>query len=332
MREMKIAPQHIKAISGRAVTGLFSVFGNIDSYGDIVTPGAFTKTFSDRGGEIFHLWQHDFESPAIAVVKDLRELRQDELPDSVKSSHPDATGGAEVTREYLDTPRGNEIMAGLNAGVPYKMSFAFDPVKIAMTEQDDQKVRLLREVRIYETSDVLWGANDATVASKGKQPTTKAITRALRNLKASGADLWEMQDECYDLSGGASAFASVAYLLGGECDSAESAAPLIAALRMLLTFLDAEISDVEALIAAGQSADMQMNSIAGLERQIKALLKAGARHSDADMKRINAMHDMAVELGATNCAADKADTAPEESRAEPVSLTLEKARLFILNY
>lgn len=327
MREMKVAPQHIKTISGRTITGLFSVFGNIDSYGDIVTPGAFTKTFNDRGGEIFHLWQHDFASPAIAVVKDLRELRQDELPDAVKAKHPDATGGAEVTREYLDTPRGNEIMAGLHAGVPYKMSFAFDPIKVAMTEQDDQSVRLLREVRIYETSDVLWGANDATVASKRARVTTKALSAALRNLKMTGPDLWAMHDECYDLAGGASAFASVAYLLMSECNDATNAAPLIAALRLLLDFLGGEVNDVEAMIVAGQVADMQLMSVAGLQQQMKTLLRT------ADDTTLAAMHAIAADLSALSPNADAAP-AHDESRAEsalPISLTLEKARLFFLN-
>lgn len=330
MRETKIAPQHIKNINGRTVTGLFSVFGNVDSYGDIVTPGAFTKTFNDRGGQIFHLWQHDFESPAIAVVKDLRELRQDELPDAVKAAHPDATGGAEVAREYLDTPRGNEIMAGLNAGVPYKMSFAFDPIKVAMTEQDEQKVRLLREVRIYETSDVLWGANDATVASK-RAPSTKAIAAALRELKAP-EDLWQAFDGCYDLANGASALASIAYLLSGECAEPADAAPLLAALRLLLDYLANETNEVEALISSGQQ--IQTAGLIGIAQQLKAF-KAGARHGAADVELINAIHHATVDLGATQCKGIADDTAPDESRAEPqqaASLTLEKARLFLLNY
>ena len=330
MPERKVSPQLITKTAGRAVTGVFSVFGNIDSYGDVVQPGAFTKTLSERGGQIFHLWQHDFNAPAIAVVKDLRELRQDELPDSVKTSHPDATGGAEVTREYLDTARGNEILAGINAGVPYQMSFAFDPIKVSMGEQNGTKVRFLHEVRMFESSDVLWGANDATRAVKRK-PTTKAITAALRELKAPD-DWYVAFDGCYDLAGGANAFASVAYLLGGEANEPDDAKPLISALRLLLEWMGSEVDEVEAALAAGQSNEaLSLRALVGVAEQIKA----GARHGTADMKLINAIHQAAVDLGSTQCKGIADDTAPDESRAEPheaVSLTLEKARLFLLNY
>lgn len=337
MPERKVLPHFRKSISGRAVTGIYSVMGNVDSYADVAVSGMFTKTVAERKDQIFHLWQHDFDSPAIAVVKDLRELRQDELPDAIKSAYPEATGGEEVTREYLETPRGEEILKGHVAGVPYQMSFAFDPVKFDLGEQDGVKVRFLREVRLYETSDVLWGANNATIASK-RAPTTKMISAALRALKSGDMDMraiWEAQDECYDLAGGASAFSSVAYLLAGECSDAVASAPLIAALRMLLSFLENEIADVEAQITAGTATDMQLMALPGIRRQLKTL-KAGNRHSSTDYDLIDSIGAAVVDLGARNIALidpNKAAPPPTpESRAETVSLTLEKARLFLLDY
>jgi HK97 family phage prohead protease len=328
MRERKVLPHFRKAIQGRAVTGIFSVFGNIDSYKDVVMPGAFTKTVAERKDEVFHLWQHSFDAPAIAVVKELRELRQDELPDAIKAKHPEATGGQEVTREYLETERGEELLKGHIAGVPYKMSFAFDPVKFDLGEQDGVKVRYLRENRLYETSDVLWGANDATIASK-QAPTAKALAAAFGGLKVTDdiRALWAAQDECYDLAGGASAFCSVAYLLAGECDDPAASAPLIAVLRMLLSFLENEISDVEAQIAAGTASDgMQLMALPGLLRQVKTLQECSLLTSaDADL-----LEQIGAAVSSLIPSIDP--PAPAESRAEPVSLTLEKARLFILDY
>lgn len=377
-RERKVVPHFRKDIHGRAVTGIFSVFGNIDQYKDVVMPNSFTKTFAERGDDIFHLWQHDFESPAIAVIQDLRELRQDELTDEIKRKYPEAIGGAQVTREYLETERGGEILKGHVAGVPYKMSFAFDPVKFDLGELHGEKVRYLRENRLHETSDVLWGANDATVASKmpldillrqielhvkdgaptpdlinqiasvvaelgatnikriSAPPTTKEVTTALHSLKGM-EEIWRAQSDSFGLADGAGAFSSLAYLLARACDDPVAAAPLLAALRLLIAYLSGEINGVEAQIAAGAAdVGLQLASLQGLELQMKALLKAGARHNDSDLKLLNTIHKAVVDLGATNCKGivgdeDKADLiipAPvkETSRAEEAtplhSLTL----------
>lgn len=169
MAERKAAPHYIKAISGRTVTGIFSVFGNIDAYDDIVMPGAFAKTISERAGRILHFWAHDISDVPTAVVNSLREIGRDELPPEVLAAAPDALGGCEVTRTYLDTDDGNEVLTALTSGVPLQMSFGFDPVTYDFAEvptMPGYRVRRLTEVRLYETSDVNFGANDATVASR----------------------------------------------------------------------------------------------------------------------------------------------------------------------
>jgi HK97 family phage prohead protease len=169
--EQKHAPQYVRKVDGRTVVGIFSVFGNRDSYNDVIQPGAFAKTIQERAGRIVHLWQHDMQAPPIARVVGLRELTRAELPPELLRDFPEASGGAEVTREYLDTPRANEVLQNIKAGVPLQMSFAFDAVKYDFEELPDAKYeweqqRNLREVRLWETSDVLWGANEATLASK----------------------------------------------------------------------------------------------------------------------------------------------------------------------
>lgn len=191
-RELKSTPQHIKTVKDRSVIGIFSVFGNADSYDDVIHPGAFTKTLAERGKKVVHLWQHDFGAPPIAVITEIRELTREQLPAELLQEHPEVTGGMEVTREYLDTPRGNEVLAGIKAGSPLEMSFAFDAIKYDFAEKPGAKyewerIRNLREVRLYETSDVLWGANDATIASKSHFPVElllKQLQAYLGELKA----------------------------------------------------------------------------------------------------------------------------------------------------
>lgn len=150
----------------RVRTGIAAVFGNVDSYKDITHPGAFTKTLSEGRSRWVHLWNHNAMEPPIATVLDIREVGKGELPEEILKYAPDATGGLLVKREYLKTPRAEEVLAGIDAGAITEMSFAYDIVKSDYSEtKGDQQIRNLREVALYDTSDVNWGANPATVAS-----------------------------------------------------------------------------------------------------------------------------------------------------------------------
>jgi len=160
------------ADDGRTVTGFAAVFGNIDLGADRIHRGAFRKTITEQAGRIKHLWMHDMFQPPVAVVKELREVGRDELPDAVQARFPEAAGGLLVTRRYLDTPRGNEILAGVVGGAITEMSIGYDAKKFDFeqmpgdAEHAPMMVRNLRELRLYDTSDVTYGMNEATVASK----------------------------------------------------------------------------------------------------------------------------------------------------------------------
>lgn len=165
--EIKATPHFIKSIDDRTVTGIFAVHGNVDSGYDRSHPGAFAKTISERGGDVRFLWGHDFMSPPVAKIDSLRELSRDELTTLVLGKAPEATGGVEVVRTYLDTPRGNEILAGVKSGAISEMSYAYDALQFDFEEADGKQVRNLRQVKLYEVSDVNFGMNPATQGAKG---------------------------------------------------------------------------------------------------------------------------------------------------------------------
>lgn len=243
--EYKSAPAHIKSIEGRKVTGIFAVHGNRDSYDDISYPGSFTKTIAERGAKVKFLWNHNmFGGPPVAKVLGLREVTRDELPDQVLQLAPEAMGGVEVVREYLSTASAEEVFQAVQAGAVDEMSYGYDAVKFAFAEIDGTQIRQLQEVRLWEVSDVIFGANPATVGSK------------------------------FGVS-----------------------------LEMLFKQIEA----------------------------YQAAFKAGARHSAADKKLLNAIHHAAVDLGATNCkgkAEEEEDqTDSGKSRADVPSLTLLKSQL-----
>lgn len=190
--ELKATTYGVKQIEGRSVTGIASVFGNVDTGFDRMWPGAFTKTISERRAKFRHLWNHDSFNPPIATIDDIKEIGRADLPDTVLAAAPDAVGGLQITRTYLDTPRGNEVLAGLKLGAINEMSFGYDaiPGKVQFTEEGNNTIRELYEVRLWDTSDVNWGMNEATVGVKGAVLTMplevllKHIEAVMQHMKA----------------------------------------------------------------------------------------------------------------------------------------------------
>lgn len=186
--EHKAMPSVVKSVEGRTVTGIGAVHGNIDSYADISHPGSFAKTIAERMGRIKFLWNHDFYGgPPIALIKSIREVGRDELPEKVLDLAPNATGGVEVTREYLKNERAEAVFEAVVSGAADEMSYGYDPVKMDFGEMDGTKVRNLREIRLWEFSDVIFGANPATVGSKLHMPLDlllKQIEATLEEYKA----------------------------------------------------------------------------------------------------------------------------------------------------
>lgn len=176
-RDYKSVPfTNIKAqSSGRIRGGIASVFGNIDGIGDRVMPGAFAKTIAEGAKRCKHLWNHSYQHPPVATIVELRELSRAELPQEVIDKSPEATGGLLVKREYYNVDLANWILQAVDAGDVNEMSFAYDTIQSSTrTEptpgdpEKTQEVRELLELKLYDTSDVLWGCNYATVADGAK--------------------------------------------------------------------------------------------------------------------------------------------------------------------
>jgi len=155
-----------KAIDGRTVVGIVAVHGNVDDGGDKSWPGSFADPSVDGRDRAVFLWMHDSMQPPTAAINYVREIRAADLPPKVLGYAPDATGGVEISRTYLDTPRGNEILTSIAAGALHEMSYAYVPIQYDFEEINGKTVRNLRKVEIFDYSDVDWGMNGATVGSK----------------------------------------------------------------------------------------------------------------------------------------------------------------------
>jgi len=153
----------------RVVKSIFSVFGNVDDGGDRIWPGAFGKTLQERKSRVKVLWQHDSYAPPIGVPVSISEIGRSELPDDLKEMYPDASGALMAAVQYLDTPRGDEVLSGIRAGAITENSIGYDPVKFDFEDSAEVKwgtIRNLREVRLFDISPVNWGMNSATTNVK----------------------------------------------------------------------------------------------------------------------------------------------------------------------
>lgn len=149
---MKIKDAHVKIKAGPddgladgEFTAYASVFGNRDSYGDVVEPGAFTATLADwktSGDPIPLLWGHNMADPDFNLGAVLDAV-QDEK-------------GLLVTAQLdLDSPKAAQTYRLLKGRRVRQMSFAYD---VEEGKQDGEDFRL-KKLKLHEVSIVPLGAN-----------------------------------------------------------------------------------------------------------------------------------------------------------------------------
>ena len=167
--KVKDWPAHIKALTGDDAEGTFeaivSVFGNLDSYGDVVVAGAFTDTLAAwkaSGNPIPVIWSHDWSDPFshIGYTLDAAELMpgDERLPDDLKNN-----GGLWVKgRLDLDNAKANQVYRLMKGGRVSQFSFAYDVDEGAWIENEDGNHYELRRLQLYEVGPCLVGANEAT--------------------------------------------------------------------------------------------------------------------------------------------------------------------------
>jgi len=167
------------------VTAIFAVMGNVDSGGDRIHPGAFTKTFAERGSRVRILDHHNTFSVRDAIAKPLRlrEVGASDLPPEALSKFPEATGGAELTAKFmLDDDASMAIFRRIKEGVVNEWSFGYDPLDFDYSKEEvdgqDVTVRNLRTLRLWEVSPVLWGMNEATSTTGVKDDNPDAEDKA----------------------------------------------------------------------------------------------------------------------------------------------------------
>ncbi len=128
--------------------GHFSVFENLDDGNDVMHAGAFAKTIAERGTRVKVFYAHDWMKligPAPTVLKE------------------DSVGLYAQGRLTLESFWGKEAWALMRDNALNEGSIGYEPVKWDYEARDGgsewDRIRHLREVKLYEISPVPLGMN-----------------------------------------------------------------------------------------------------------------------------------------------------------------------------
>lgn len=180
--KLKVGPDD--GLTEGQFTAYASVFGNIDSYGDVVAPGAFAKDlerWEKSGNPIPLLFGHNMSDPDYNLGH-IVEAKEDD------------TGLLVTAQLDLDNQKAVQVYRMLKGRRINQMSFAYDvieggPASRAKdgTEDDDdpdtEHYYELRQLKLYEVSVVTIGANQETEILAVKQMPTVA-ERIVEDIKA----------------------------------------------------------------------------------------------------------------------------------------------------
>ena len=202
-------PALIKSVDGKKgiVTGYFSAFNNVDADGDIIRPGAFTKTIAEKGPNsaqprIKHLFNHNTSQP-LGVLMTLSE-------DSTGLAYESQIGTHTLGQDFVKMVESNLIT---------EHSIGFRTIKKNQLQDYEGYMKNpsagwfeIKEIELWEGSSLTsWGANQNTpltsLKTKGQKEIVadlivrqKNIEKFCRNTTASDETIELLLIECKQLT------------------------------------------------------------------------------------------------------------------------------------
>jgi len=156
--------------STRRVKAVWSRMNNVDLDNDIIVPEAFTKTLMERGPSgknlVWSLVDHKADMNNVIGKPEQLYVEGDMLV---------------AITPIVGTDKGTDMLKMYEAGLINQHSIGFSTMK--QDWQDDSKqVRLIKEVKLYEGSAVLWGANPETPTISVKSQSKEDLNNRLEKL------------------------------------------------------------------------------------------------------------------------------------------------------
>lgn len=165
------------------IQGYFAVFGNIDSDGDMIMPGAFKKSLQESIGRVKHLLQHDPSKPLSSTKSGLKIL-EDSTGLYFDSTITKTSWGKDTLLLYMD-------------GVIDEHSIGYEVIKNHKAASYNE----LHQLKLWEGSTVTWGANEQALATGIKSMSkeqmidrSSLIAKALRNGKYENDEVFDLLD------------------------------------------------------------------------------------------------------------------------------------------
>lgn len=163
LKSLNLATSQIKmgAEGGLSFSGYASVFGGVDSYGDMIIPGAYKSTLENRDRPIQLRWNHYGD-----VIGKFTEIYEDEKGLFVSG---ELTKGHSVAENVAASLRHGAI-SGLSIGYSVK-DYEIDGV-----------IRKLKDIELYEISVVETPAdNNAHISSVKSATKLSDVEKFLRS-------------------------------------------------------------------------------------------------------------------------------------------------------
>ena len=199
-----------------------SVFGNKDSYGDVVMPGAFTDTLAEwkaSGNPIPVYWSHRMDDPDYNIGQVVEAKETDQGLEVL--AQLDLDGDGSKARQVYRLLKGRRVT---------QFSFAYDVEEGAWVEQTDggetDSHYELRKVKLYEVGPTPIGANQETELLAVKS-AARAAERLAAEAKAgrviSAKNETTLRDALDSLDGASQQIKSVLAAIDGSEEDQEKA-------------------------------------------------------------------------------------------------------------
>lgn len=194
-----------------------SVFGNKDSYGDVVQPGAFANTLTAWAAKdtavLPLLWGHKTDDPDYNIGE-------------ILSAEEDERGLKVHARLDLEQPKAATTYRLLKSGRVSQMSFAYSVIDGEFVEPTGEgkswrdAYYSLKELDLFEVSVVPIGANQETEILAVKAAAESLRVKAGRALSAKNEGA--LRDAKKQLEEAAASIDTVLEVLGDEVDDDET--------------------------------------------------------------------------------------------------------------
>ena len=143
-----------KAADEGILVGYASTFGNVDRGGDVVVKGAFLRTIEKIKANGIPLLA-DHSASTASVLGTIFDAKEDDK-------------GLLIKARFSSAPSAQEVRTKLVEGHLSRLSIGYETLDEAWEDRDGRRVRLLKEIKLWETSVVVFPMNQQAAVSSVK--------------------------------------------------------------------------------------------------------------------------------------------------------------------